>query len=182
MVRRDLVNGFSERAVAAGAEVERSGTFEEARNFVKRFIQGNKTRTVMASSEVAAIVPMDLTLSFLTPVGTEACGEAELGLVFAHWGIAETGTLVHLDKNDEERIIWTLPSVCIAWLETQKIVPDIESLAPVIARHLAHPATPSPQVSLVTGPSRTADIENVLSTGVHGPGRLIVILVEANGG
>lgn len=177
-----MVNGFSERAVASGAEVERSGTLEEARNFVKRFIQGNKINKVMASSEVAAIVSQDLDLSFLTPDRTEECGVAELGLVFAHWGIAETGTLIHLDTNDEERIIWTLPSICIAWLETQKIVPDIESLAPVIARHLAHPAAPSPQVSLVTGPSRTADIENVLSIGVHGPGRLIVILVEANAG
>jgi len=182
MVNHDLVNGFSERAVASGAEVEKSGTLKEARNFVKCFIQGNKIIKVMASSEVAAIVPQDLALSFLTPDRTEACGAVELGLVFAHWGIAETGTLVHLDTNDEERMIWTLPPVCIAWLETQKIVPDIESLAPVIARHLAHPAAPSPQVSLVTGPSRTADIENVLSTGVHGPGRLIVILVEANAG
>ncbi len=180
MVRRDLVNGFSERAVAAGAEVERSGTLEEARSFVKRFIQENKIKKVMASSEAAVIVPQDLGLSFLTPDRTEACGAAELGLVFAHWGIAETGTLVHLDASDEERIIWTLPPICMAWLETQKIVPDIESLAPVIAGHLAHPVAPSPQVSLITGPSRTADIENVLSIGVHGPGRLIVILVEAN--
>jgi len=37
-------------------------------------------------------------------------------------------------------------------------------------------------LALITGPSRTADIERVLTIGVHGPGRLVVLLVDGLGG
>ncbi len=100
----------------------------------------------------------------------------DAGIVAADHGVAETGTLVHFDRNDAEKNVWTLPEVCVCLLEARTVTASLDDLAPAFAAHLGRTDIPSPQVSLVTGPSRTADIEGQLTIGVHGPSRLVILL------
>jgi L-lactate dehydrogenase complex protein LldG len=72
----------------------------------------------------------------------------------------------------DKRLVSTLPPLHIALISTAALLPDLGALfARVDPSKAAY-------LSFVTGPSRTADIERVLTIGVHGPERLIIVLVD----
>jgi L-lactate dehydrogenase complex protein LldG len=178
MVSADLVDRFTSGALFAGAEVVRVRDIDDALATTGLLFHNENIRTVVASrSLLAAANERGLDVGPSEEIGDIAAAQA--GLVLADYGAAETGTLVHLDSDDAERLIWTLPPLCVCLLERRKIVRDLESLAGVISDHLGRTGIPGPQVSLVTGPSRTADIECQLTIGVQGPARLVILLVGA---
>lgn len=84
-------------------------------------------------------------------------------------GIAETGTIVLSDKAGESRLAALAPWVHIAVVRRSTLLPD---LATAIAA-----LPPDPNVTWVTGPSKTADVEGILIEGVHGPGIQIALLL-----
>jgi len=169
-----LIEKFVDRAKLAGAEVEQFSDMTAAVNFLKIFIRENKIENGLISADLKKSEPFaEAFPHFETRTESLWIGA---GLVTADHGIAETGTLVHFDLGDDEKKAWTLPDACLCLLDRRAIVPDLEAIAPRIAGHLAKTAPASPQVSLVTGPSRTADIENQLTIGVHGPSRLIILI------
>jgi len=176
MVSTDLVDRFTAGALAAGAEVFRARDVREALAAVALLFEKENVRTAVASRSLLAVAE-EGALLIGPSEETEAIAAAQAGLVLADFGAAETGTLVHLDSDDAERLVRTLPPLCVCLLERRKIVPDLESLAGVIADHLGRTGLPGPQVSLVTGPSRTADIECQLTIGVQGPARLVIGLI-----
>jgi len=179
--RTERVRRFKERAEAVGAEVRTSAGPAGARKIVASIIEESGSAAIAVAADAEAYVPPGVKARVARGTKAEAVAAAALGVVFAHHGVAETGSLVHLDRSDAEKNVWTLPPVCVAVLEAGTIVERLEDALPVLTGHLARPAGFG-QASLVTGPSRTADIENVLSTGVHGPGRLVVVLVERRAG
>ena len=102
-----------------------------------------------------------------------ACASAEFGITSADYALADTGTLVMLSSRQEARLISLLPPVHLAIVPHQKILTGLDEL---LAR-LPQPAGHSSSMVLITGPSRTADIEQILVRGVHGPGEIHVIVV-----
>jgi L-lactate dehydrogenase complex protein LldG len=99
---------------------------------------------------------------------------ADLSVTGADYLIAETGSVVYLSRGAEPRSASLLPPVHVVVATTNQLLPDLfdlfERLPPTTA---ALPAC----VSIITGPSKTGDIELKLVTGVHGPGELHVVLV-----
>ncbi len=96
------------------------------------------------------------------------------GLTPAAWGVAETGTLV-VDSVDEDlRLCSMLPERHIALLPAEKVAPDLESISGELDSLMAR--RPG-YLAFITGPSRTADIERVLTIGVHGPADLFILLI-----
>ena len=81
----------------------------------------------------------------------------------ADYGIAETGSLVFIAARDRARISWLDVELLEVELREERIVRDLEGLFELLRSDL-----PS-AVAIVTGPSRTADIEQTLVVGVHGP-------------
>jgi L-lactate dehydrogenase complex protein LldG len=102
----------------------------------------------------------------------ERCAAAGFGITSADYALAETGTLVFLTESRESRLISLLPPRHIAVIERAKILASLDELLSVLPR----PAERSSAMTLVTGPSRTADIEMRLVRGVHGPGEITVIV------
>ncbi len=103
--------------------------------------------------------------------------ECDLGLSGAQWGIAETGTLV-LDSNlEKHRLVSLVPPVHVAVLDASAILP---ALGDAFAAAHASPRGLAPAITLVTGPSRTADIELTLVVGVHGPRELHILLIGSD--
>jgi len=103
----------------------------------------------------------------------ELFASIDAGITTTRGGIADTGTLVVWPSADEPRLLSLVPPVHIALLEKEKIR---ESLAEVM-REEDWAAHMPPNALLISGPSKTADIEQTLAYGVHGPKRLIVVLV-----
>jgi len=96
----------------------------------------------------------------------------------AFGAVAETGTLVLLSGSDNPTKLNFLPDNHIVVADAKDIVGDYESIWPRLREKFGDGAMPR-VVNLITGPSRSADIEQTLIMGAHGPRKLHVILVGA---
>lgn len=99
---------------------------------------------------------------------------ADIGISGVDYLIAETGSVVVLAKPSEPRSVSLLPPVHIAVAERSQLLPDLFDL---FAR--LNPAEMPSALAVITGPSKTGDIELRLVTGVHGPGEVHVVLIDA---
>lgn len=108
-----------------------------------------------------------------TDSSDETLFSVDAGITGVECAIAETGTLVCQSGSGRARGGSLIPPLHIALVQAAQIVPDLyDALAKVGAR----PELPA-NVNLITGPSKTADIEGILVTGVHGPREVHVVLV-----
>jgi L-lactate utilization protein LutC len=103
----------------------------------------------------------------------ELCAAVDVGITSADYALADTGTLVMLASPQEARMISLLPPAHIAVVPRARILTGLDELFSV----LPNPAESTSSMVLITGPSRTADIEQILVRGVHGPGVLSVVVV-----
>ena len=90
-------------------------------------------------------------------------------------GVAETGSLVLLSSPQSPTSLNFLPDVHVVVLARERIVRHLEDAWALLRSEV--PAMPR-TVNFITGPSRTADIEQTIQLGAHGPRGLHVILVE----
>lgn len=102
-----------------------------------------------------------------------AAVEAEFGITSADYALADTGTLVMFSSAEEARMISLAPPAHIALLPRDRVLTGLDELLSLVPA----PAARSSSMVLITGPSRTADIEQILVRGVHGPGELHLIVV-----
>ena len=100
----------------------------------------------------------------------EAPALAGAGVSRAVYGVASTGSVVLASSPEEPRSRHLLPDVHVSLLREDAIVADLAALFAAFAGRL-----PS-SLAIVTGPSRSADIEQRLVVGVHGPGEVHVVL------
>jgi L-lactate dehydrogenase complex protein LldG len=98
----------------------------------------------------------------------------DVGISTVQAGIAETGTLLLDSSRERHRLVSLVPPVHIALLDGSQIVGTLGEALSLLRKS----EQVSPIVTLVTGPSRTADIELTLAIGVHGPQELFVIVNE----
>ena len=173
---------FKIKAEGVGAEVHRFRIRGEALDFICMFLQQEGTADTQQSSAVWAAGP------FLTGVDTaqlsgkvpglsfdvnrQTAADSLIGISQAEWALADTGSLVADQTAVEQRLASTLPAIHIAIIGTDRILPDKAAVFSMI-----NPAT-SRYITFITGPSRTADIERVLTIGVHGPKRLVIVFVD----
>jgi len=102
-----------------------------------------------------------------------ACATADIGITSADYVLADTGTLVMLSSPQEARLISLLPPIHLAIFSSERILSGLDELLTVVPK----PAEQSSAMVLITGPSRTADIEQILVRGVHGPGEIYAVIV-----
>jgi L-lactate dehydrogenase complex protein LldG len=102
------------------------------------------------------------------------CAAADVGITSADYALADTGTLVMLSSPEEARLISLLPPAHLAIVPRDRILTGLDELFLLLPR----PAEQTSSMVLITGPSRTADIEQILVRGVHGPGQLTVVIAE----
>ena len=171
-----LFETFKARAEAVSAEVHRVAGRNQAVDFIRDFLRGEAGRAVWVAGSLldgidrqqfAAGIP-GLTFD----VTKDAAEAARVGISQIECAIADTGTLVTDAAPVERRLASSLPPIHIAVAPTDAIHPDMAS---ALAR--IHPSRCG-YISMITGPSRTADIERVLTIGVHGPSRLVIVFVD----
>jgi L-lactate dehydrogenase complex protein LldG len=89
-------------------------------------------------------------------------------------GVAETGGLLLMPGPEEPRLLSLVPPIHLALLRASTLHDTLWSAVKALGWGRVLP----PNALLITGPSKTADIEQTLAYGVHGPKRLIVVLVD----
>ncbi len=105
-----------------------------------------------------------------------AMAAADLGITGVDYAIAETGTCVIIPTAGSSRLVSLLPPVHIALIERGQVLPSLDELFTLRRRDFIDGDLGS-YMNLITGPSRTADIEYKLVTGVHGPGEVHMVLI-----
>jgi L-lactate dehydrogenase complex protein LldG len=100
--------------------------------------------------------------------------QADIGISGVAYAVAETGSLVVASARKEPRSLSLLPPVHIAVVGKSQLLADLFDLFAVLEPEKTRlPGC----ISLITGPSKTGDIELKLVTGVHGPGELHVVVL-----
>ncbi len=107
-----------------------------------------------------------------------AVGADRVGVTPALAGIAETGTLLVHSGATLPNTLHFLPETHIAVLWTGDVVGSYERAWERLHASLPDGEWPPRTATLITGPSRTSDIEKTLQIGVHGPRRLHIVLVD----
>jgi L-lactate utilization protein LutC len=167
---------FSEALEKLAGKFYRAASLEDARAYATTLLAG---RTAVASN---AALLRECGITALNGVRSAVTGERELrelcarvdvGITSADYALADTGTLVMFSSAEEARMISLLPPLHLAIIRTDRMLTGLDelfTLAPL-------PAERSSSMALITGTSRTADIEQILIRGVHGPGELHVVVI-----
>jgi L-lactate dehydrogenase complex protein LldG len=99
--------------------------------------------------------------------------DAELGIAEADFAIASTGTLAVVSNANRPSSLTLLPPASLAIVQIDRVMPNLAAMLTAMG-----PAgVAANRLTLITGPSRTADIEKRIVLGVHGPKSLHVIVV-----
>lgn len=172
-----LKKSFISAAEAVGAQVIECKSLPQAVAYLAEQIDGTLLCPSFVSGERAGLVGK-LTaagVTLITEDFRQQAPAAKAGITGVNFALADTGTLA-LESTDEAiRLATTLPEIQFALLDPQKILAD--SLAAVAPLRQLHQRDSRNYIAYITGPSRTADIERVLTIGVHGPKQLHILLV-----
>jgi L-lactate dehydrogenase complex protein LldG len=164
----DLIAQFREALTALGGLVVEVANCAEARAYLEPRLVGR--RVIGSNAPLVRACGFSTDYSRESNLCREACAAAEIGITSADFALADTGTLVFWS---EPRLISLLPPRHIALIERAKIISGLDELFSRVPQPAAHASA----MVLVTGPSRTADIEMRLVRGVHGPGDILVLIV-----
>lgn len=96
----------------------------------------------------------------------------DAGVTEVDYAVAETGTLVIRHRPEHGRLLSLVPFVHVAIVEPKKLLPDLIDLFEVLAKEGSGSG-----VTMISGPSKTADIEMNTVTGVHGPNVVMAFLL-----
>lgn len=168
---QECLERFTTELAALGVEYHVEGSPERVRERVRSLVAGKR---VLAWDGGRLPYAVDSVLSGAARGGSprEEQAGAEIGLTGCDGAIAETGSLVLLSGRGRSRAVSLLPPVHLAVVRRQDLY---FSMGEFFAREAARIGREA-CCTFVTGPSRTADIELTLTLGVHGPGKVIVVV------
>src|SRR5207237_7943009 len=132
---------------------------------------------VMAPGPALDAVPWDTRPLLAIRRGRAEAGYA-VSLTPCLAAIAETGTLMLVSGSDTPTTLNFLPDTHIVVLRAGQVVASYEDGWDMIRARAGRPESWPRTVNLITGPSRTGDIEQRIQLGAHGPRRLHVVLVD----
>ncbi len=101
------------------------------------------------------------------------CAQVDVGITWADYAIANTGSLAILSNPIQSRAVSLLPAIHIAIFQRKNILPHMGD----IFAKLDYANLPS-SLTFITGPSRTSDIEMDLTLGVHGPRQVFILILD----
>jgi L-lactate utilization protein LutC len=188
-----LLGRFAEVAALRGWNVLRTTDPEEAIGYVGSLATSRgTTRVVRSEQEVFDRVPLDGPLRALgINISVATSGEdrpreaireeiiaAGMGITGADYAIAETGSVIVVPRRGLSRLVSLVPPVHVALVTPQDVVETLDDL--FLLRRLAYHqgnGDMGSYLNFITGPSRTADIEQTLVVGVHGPKEVHLVLL-----
>ena len=185
-VQGDATERFINEATALGSQVYRiSDVSDLAATIVWICKSGNEI--VLARSPIveeldlgSQLQRLGMTVTFVSEFSraevTSRLATISVGLTGIDCAIAETGTILVTSTVQHSLLVSLLPPIHIAVLRASQIKPSLNEVIEKLGGAMFGKTTRS--ATLITGPSRTSDIELTLSIGVHGPKELHLIVVD----
>jgi L-lactate dehydrogenase complex protein LldG len=168
----DRVENFRIALETLGGKVAFVRTPVEARAHVELILQGR--RAIASRAPVLGACGIPALSGVSIEFSREACAAADVGITSADYALADTGTLVLLTESLESRTLSLLPPCHVAVIDQTRILRGLDELFTLVPL----PTERSSAMMLITGPSRTGDIEMRLVRGVHGPGEIHVVIIS----
>jgi L-lactate dehydrogenase complex protein LldG len=180
----ELTDLFAAKAAAVGMRVTRTDAAGVDAVLTKLLQNRGKTVVAVRNAHLAtrATTAVCAAGAHLAPNDNDdVLFDCEVGITDVDAAIAESGSIV-VSTNGRIRNAWITPPVHIAIVRASQIIPDLvdlfESHPDASQTDASHPdALDAASTTIITGPSKTADIEGVLVTGVHGPAVVEIVLV-----
>ena len=194
----ELAARLQETAAEAGWKVARVASGQEAADYIAVLVRELEPRSILRSAHsVLDRLDLDAALSGtgielgVMAIDEQAAGAtrddqrrtlrqraivADIGITGVDYAIAETGTCVLLPRKGLSRLVSLLPPVHVAVVEKGQVLPSLDELF-TLRRNDFLQGDLGSYMNLITGPSRSADIEYTLVTGVHGPGEVHMVLI-----
>ncbi|MBL0176779.1 MAG: LUD domain-containing protein [Ignavibacteria bacterium] len=192
--REGLLQRFVERLNEAGGEARVHESVEHFLGWLIGELRDSGAASVVLAShkdfaemglstKISATLPAlrvhELPAAFSAEAHSAMIAEAEaaaMGIGRALAGFADSGAIAILSSRNESRSLSLLPETHLAVLREADILPDLGNFSHEMTELLKTDKTSA--ITLVGGPSKTADIEKVLVTGVHGPRRFLVAVIR----
>ncbi len=176
----DLVGRFLQRATDMASTVERLASREAIPKAVARYLDALELPDAIAAqkSRLGVCWPefadLDWDVAGLAIDVRPTIGDDRLGITGTLCAIAETGTLVVAGGADTPTATTLLPDTHVAIVRADRIVAGMEEAFALVRAQGAVPR----MISMISGPSRTGDIEQTIVLGAHGPYRVHIIVID----
>lgn len=180
-VQGDLAEAFDVQARKMASTVDRVATLADVPAAVARYVDGlGLQRRAVAWTSLGELpwAAQGLEVECRPPVREPQADREHgdlIGITGCFVGIAETGSLMLLSGPDTFASAALLPETHIAVVPISRIVANLEA---AFARMRAEHGQLPRATNIISGPSRTGDIEQTIVLGAHGPYRVHVILVD----
>jgi len=185
-----LIASFVREAQAGGAEVFQPGTHSEAEETLIDVLKQAGQQAITWADEALPIanvrellfragitrhVPDLARDPLMRRQQWHNLDNVRVGITGALGGLADTGSIIVASGRHRSRAASLLPETHIALLPSDRLYPTMQAFfAAPSAQELTENAS---NLVFITGPSRTADIEMIITRGVHGPKRLCIVLL-----
>ena len=168
---------FMEAARRVGSEVLEFDSLREAAAYIASKASGTTLvpDTPLAEKHAFKAALQEEGAAVHTGSFREAGQVPAAGVTFSNFAMADTGTVVLESTAEDVRLATTLPEVHFVLVDPETILED--NLAAAGPMTELHRGSEPRFVAYITGPSRTADIERVLTIGCHGPRELHILVV-----
>lgn len=191
--QQSLVERFILELERVGGHVVLVHSSEEIEAYVKSLLPLHKDPVVAVSDSTSACEPgireclENPTVRMISPrdlVQVEAPADnyknaliqADLGITSCDYAIADSGTLVLISSREQQQMISLVPVVHLCLLDASRLVENLSELLLELQKFFDRKDETPHRITLITGPSRTADIEQTVAIGVHGPTELHVLI------
>ena len=170
----DLVACFKDRAIKLSSDVLETNDRVEVPALVASYL--GERRLPMRGVCWPALAGLPWSAAGLDMQSRPAKNQDLVGVTGAFCAVAETGTLMLLSGAETPATTSLLPETHIAVVDPRRIVATMEDAWDLLRKECRQPPR---AVNFISGPSRTADIEQTVTLGAHGPYRVLLILAPA---
>jgi L-lactate dehydrogenase complex protein LldG len=177
----DLVGLFAERAQEIGMHVRRIRR-DALLDTLDAVLSEHKAKRVVVGAADAESIGKRLVsngyeiVDWQAPDGIDRQFDADAGITDVHAALAETGTLICHSGSAHSRGPSLLPPLHVAIVSASDVLPDMIDYWQQVKAD--KPGDLPSSMVMITGPSKTGDIEGVLIEGVHGPQQVHILLIE----
>jgi L-lactate dehydrogenase complex protein LldG len=174
----ELLQRFASEAGLAGSDVHHLSSLDDVPATVADYLRSKNLplHVRVSADEAFAGVSWDAEPSLAIESG-RVDAEDGAAMTVAFGGVAETGTLIMASSPENPAMHGFVPLVHMVLLPESRVSGNYEAVWAELRDQLGPQAMPR-MVNMITGPSRTADIEQTLLMGAHGPQSLMIMVVE----
>jgi L-lactate dehydrogenase complex protein LldG len=177
----DLEASYTQNATAALLQVHRFPVRVPPEEFLRALITQEQIAKAVVSAEPLAqqvgryLEALGVAVHAHSPTSSV---DADLGITSPRFGIAATGSLVQDSAAEGGRGASLVPRLHLALLPVSRLVATTADVLTTFGTQGSPFASMPANVTLISGPSRTGDIEMILTVGVHGPRKVFVVLLN----